>query len=292
MDYGGENLLKTIKLLDDAGIKHVGAGENIEEALKPLKIILNGQKIVIHNFGWNAEETIYATKNLPGSAPRENSVVYDQIKRSLIEDKGAFIITVFHWGFEYNLLPQPYDIKLAHGLVDLGCKLIIGHHPHNIQPYEIYNNVPIFYSLGNFYFSSLRKILFEDIKFNNQEIINQCDYGIGVIIELENSKLVSINIINIFYDSNNNMSKLLQENNGILKELPRMDYFNSGYLALAKMMANNKNPILTANEKISHTMIKKIVFRNKVASYMQDYTNNKIGKLVYKSLKWLYNKNL
>lgn len=88
------------------------------------------------------------------------------------------------------------------------------------------------------------------------------------------------------------MSKLLQENNGILKELPRMDYFNSGYLALAKMMANNKNPILTANEKISHTMIKKIVFRNKVASYMQDYTNNKIGKLVYKSLKWLYNKNL
>lgn len=53
-------------------------------------------------------------------------------------------------GGEYNRLPMPIDISSAHQLVENGCDLIIGHHPHCVQPVEVYKGVSIYYSLGNF----------------------------------------------------------------------------------------------------------------------------------------------
>jgi len=57
-----------------------------------------------------------------------------------------------HWGEEYMPRPTITQINFAHYLIDLGVDLIIGHHPHIIQPIEYYNNKLIIYSLGNFIF--------------------------------------------------------------------------------------------------------------------------------------------
>lgn len=60
MDYGETALANTIFALDANRIAHTGAGQNIEDALKPMSICVNNKTISILNFGWDVEETIYA----------------------------------------------------------------------------------------------------------------------------------------------------------------------------------------------------------------------------------------
>ena len=65
------------------------------------------------------------------------------------------LVVSIHWGIEYAPAPRPDDVDLAHKMLDAGASVIVGHHPHVLQPVETYrtadgrNNV-IFYSLGNF----------------------------------------------------------------------------------------------------------------------------------------------
>lgn len=64
-----------------------------------------------------------------------------------------FTVVSIHWGVEYSHTPHTRkQVEPAYKFVDAGADAIIGHHPHVVQPFEIYNGVPIFYSLGNFIF--------------------------------------------------------------------------------------------------------------------------------------------
>ena len=63
-------------------------------------------------------------------------------------------IVEFHWGIERKYVHNSTQEYLAHLAVDNGASLVIGAHPHVLQDMEIYNNVPIFYSLGNFCFGA------------------------------------------------------------------------------------------------------------------------------------------
>ena len=64
------------------------------------------------------------------------------------------LVTVFHWGVPYERTPSPEDEAKARFAVDLGADLVVGHHPHIIQKFEVYKGTPIFYSVGNFAFGS------------------------------------------------------------------------------------------------------------------------------------------
>jgi len=73
----------------------------------------------------------------------------------LIRDTAATVdrvIVVVHWGNEYQHYPSTTQKTLAHTWIDSGADVIIGHHSHVTQSIEIYDDVPIFYSLGNFVF--------------------------------------------------------------------------------------------------------------------------------------------
>ncbi len=61
-------------------------------------------------------------------------------------------IVNLHWGYEHTNIPAPFQRSLGHRLIDAGADLIIGHHPHVPQGYEIYKGKAIYYSLGNFNF--------------------------------------------------------------------------------------------------------------------------------------------
>ncbi len=63
-----------------------------------------------------------------------------------------WLIVSLHWGNEYLPAAEKWRIDLAHQLVDAGADIIHGHHPHVLQQKEIYNDKPIYYSLGNFIF--------------------------------------------------------------------------------------------------------------------------------------------
>lgn len=67
------------------------------------------------------------------------------------------IIVMMHWGIENNPNPTNEQREIAHWLVDNGADMIIGHHPHCIQPIEIYSGKYIFYSIGNTLFPPINQ---------------------------------------------------------------------------------------------------------------------------------------
>ncbi len=75
-----------------------------------------------------------------------------KIKDTIQAEKGRFVIVFPHWGAEYATTHNSTQERLAHGWVDAGASAVVGSHPHVVQDIEIYNDVPIFYSLGNFVF--------------------------------------------------------------------------------------------------------------------------------------------
>jgi poly-gamma-glutamate synthesis protein (capsule biosynthesis protein) len=70
----------------------------------------------------------------------------------LARASSALVIVSLHWGQEYQSQPTPRQIKLGHLAIDSGAILVVGHHPHWIQPIEPYKSGYIYYSLGNFIF--------------------------------------------------------------------------------------------------------------------------------------------
>ena len=62
------------------------------------------------------------------------------------------VIVFFHWGNEFTRKINPKQKELAHQSIDSGADIVLGTHPHVVQPLEIYKNKLIAYSLGNFIF--------------------------------------------------------------------------------------------------------------------------------------------
>ena len=86
-----------------------------------------------------------------------------------------FLIVTMHWGEEYQPANSQIQQNFAHQIIDEGCDLIIGSHPHVVQNIEEYNGKLIFYSLGNFIF--------------DQYFSNEVQQGLAVeIILLDNKK--------------------------------------------------------------------------------------------------------
>jgi len=67
-----------------------------------------------------------------------------------IKDKVDVIIVSMHWGTEYTHVPTQEEREIAKYLASLGVDIIIGHHPHVIQPIEYVDDTLVIYSLGNF----------------------------------------------------------------------------------------------------------------------------------------------
>lgn len=67
-----------------------------------------------------------------------------------IKDKVDVIIVSMHWGTEYTHVPTTEEREIAKYLASLGVDIVIGHHPHVIQPIEYVDDTLVIYSLGNF----------------------------------------------------------------------------------------------------------------------------------------------
>jgi poly-gamma-glutamate synthesis protein (capsule biosynthesis protein) len=66
--------------------------------------------------------------------------------------QGAFVVVYPHWGVEYNASTTLFQRTEAHKFIDAGADLILGSHPHVVEPMEVYKGRAIFYSMGNFVF--------------------------------------------------------------------------------------------------------------------------------------------
>lgn len=135
--------------LDNAkslGLSAFGAGRNIKEASRPLK--WHGYTVI--SFGWECIECVVASEKKKGVNPYESGHVLRQVNSALSE--GKKVICFFHWGYELERYPHPYDRQFAMKLIDMGVSAVIGCHAHRVQPVEFYKERPIVYGLGNFTF--------------------------------------------------------------------------------------------------------------------------------------------
>lgn len=152
-DFGEEGIKETLESCKRYGMKYVGAGVNLQAAKVPQIIIAGNFKIGILNICEN--ESSIATDDKPGSNPIDEISNYYDI--SQLKEKTDKIIVIIHGGSEHYYYPTPRMKKRCHFYADLGVSAIVCHHIHCYSGYEIYHNVPIFYSLGNFFFYKKNK---------------------------------------------------------------------------------------------------------------------------------------
>lgn len=160
MDYGAIGMEDTMDTLTDADIAHFGAGMTLPEARMPAIVERRGLRIGFLGYYFQTTADIleprelFATESSPGVAGCY--VDFRCIQQQINEDVSRLlprvdvVIPYFHWGKEGSTKVQTYQIILAHLCIDLGCKAVLGAHPHRLQGIEIYRGAPIFYSLGNF----------------------------------------------------------------------------------------------------------------------------------------------
>jgi poly-gamma-glutamate capsule biosynthesis protein CapA/YwtB (metallophosphatase superfamily) len=147
-DFHSGGILETIKNLDRYGIKHIGIGANSDEAHAPVVLDINGVRLGF--LGYADSRTFIAGRKRPGRTSMSRSRMLEDIRK--LKPSVDFVIVNLHWGKELAEEPDSSQILLAHGLIDGGADLIIGHHPHVLQGIEIYGRGFIAYSLGNFVF--------------------------------------------------------------------------------------------------------------------------------------------
>lgn len=103
----------------------------------------------------NGENYLVNVWPVTGSNP-EVDTKYQQYKKQVKEDilsirnKTDLLIVAMHWGTEYKLTPDLYQKDMANYLASLGVDIVIGTHPHVIEPIEWIGDTLIIYSLGNF----------------------------------------------------------------------------------------------------------------------------------------------
>lgn len=156
-DYGQISLLDTLDTLNAAGIPYVGAGRDLEEASKVVFYEKDGLKVGIVSATeverLASPDTKGATENSPGTF---RCFQNDDLENVIREAKTQcdFLIVYVHWGTEstdeldWSQPGQAVDFTTA------GADVIIGAHPHVLQEIAYVNDVPVFYSLGNYWFNS------------------------------------------------------------------------------------------------------------------------------------------
>lgn len=150
LDQGDMCCTDTIEELHNNNIDTVGAGINMEDARNILYKEIDGKTIAIINCC--EHEFTIATKETPGAYPLDPVFQYYQIKEA--RKNADYVLVIVHGGPEFYQLPTPRMQSVYRYFVDLGADAVVNHHQHCYCGYEIYNNKPIFYGLGNLCFDN------------------------------------------------------------------------------------------------------------------------------------------
>jgi len=163
-DAGAIGVTDTIKTVAQAGIRQLGAGENINNIKHYIFFKVGGKTICLYNVG----ETMYnePTATMPGAYLYDEYIVCKELEKLKVESD--FIIVVYHGGAEKFRYPSPQTRKRFHRMVDSGANMILSQHTHCVGSEEWYKGAYLLYGQGNFLFRS----------FNNEFT------DTGLIIEL------------------------------------------------------------------------------------------------------------
>lgn len=170
-NYGETGLCETILLLERNNIGLSGIPESLNCSFPVADFytkIVKGTKFGF--LGFNILDNPPVTKILNAVKSAKN--------------KSDFLIVSFHWGAEYKSTPAKQTVELAKSAIDSGADLIVGNHPHWIQPLEIYKEKLIIYAHGNFIF--------------DQQWSRETKTGIAVKILISQNKIIAADIYPLF----------------------------------------------------------------------------------------------
>lgn len=193
LDGQADGFFRTLQVTKEKNIDMLGVVENRDEKNYLIKEV-KGTKIGFISYGFetekkNGKRAINAIKIPESVTGLINTFNYNELDKfyeniqtqinSMKEDGAKFIITSMHWGEEYETTQNQTQINIANKLNELGVDIILGGHPHVIQPYEVIKNdtgheTLVIYSQGN-------------------TLSNQCEEEIG-IIESEDGILVDLKL--------------------------------------------------------------------------------------------------
>jgi len=154
---------ESIQFIAHTGIDIVSIGNNHilnfkKEGLENTERVLTENNIGY--FGSPVDGNSYLIKNINNKKVafvdyNQFSNINSQATADIIREvknKSDLVVVYAHWGTEYELNKIESQKERAHQFIDAGADIIIGSHPHVVEPLEIYKNKIIFYSLGNFVF--------------------------------------------------------------------------------------------------------------------------------------------
>jgi poly-gamma-glutamate synthesis protein (capsule biosynthesis protein) len=159
LDWGYAGLTETLKTLAEAGIKAVGAGENLEEAQAPATFEVSGKGgVVVFGFGSTSSgipQAWGASAEKPGvnllEDLSEGSV--QRVTRAVqgARNEGDIVVLSIHWGSNWGYEIPQAQREFAHRLIDEAeVDLVHGHSSHHVKGIEVYNERLILYGCGDF----------------------------------------------------------------------------------------------------------------------------------------------
>lgn len=178
VDYGWAGLQDTMSALDGAGVRPVGAGATLAEAVRPVVVESQSMRVGVLAFSCLLPTGMAADENRPGIAPIHVETSYEVDPYYQMEEPGDprvvqvrtqvkdhdlgfaedcvrqcranvdFLVVSIHWGFGSGELLADYQQPLGHALIEAGADVVHGHHPHAIHPIEFYREKAILYGSG------------------------------------------------------------------------------------------------------------------------------------------------
>ena len=148
-DQGPAGLVDSLDNIRAAGLAAIGAGSNETEALRAARFEVHGWTVAVVGIDQVLDPLDQvAAPNKPGTAVGHDFGLALRAVRDAATSSDLVVVMI-HWGVELEVRPRAYQIRQAHRMIDAGADVIVGSHPHILQPMETYRDRPIFYSLGN-----------------------------------------------------------------------------------------------------------------------------------------------
>lgn len=204
LDYGYSGLCRSIDVLNNAGLSHLGTYKSAEEQEQILIKDVKGVKIAFINY-------TYGTNGIPVPSGKEycvNLIDKELIKKQIAQAKEAkvdMIVACMHWGTEYRTTANSEQKELADFLFKNGVDVIIGNHPHVLEPMEkrtvtlddgTIKDCFVVYALGNFT-ADQREEITRDSAILNLTITKNSDGKISID---------KVNYVPIYMYKNKNIS--------------------------------------------------------------------------------------
>jgi poly-gamma-glutamate synthesis protein (capsule biosynthesis protein) len=153
-DCGDRGVTFTVNWLRTHGIAPVGSGTSEAEVHDGIVLVRKGIRFGFLGYTYDQQNGNWHDQDARIALTDTATMVRDVMA---LRRRADVVIVSMHDGIEYQPRPNRAQIEFAHAAIDAGAALVIGHHPHVVQPHERYHNGVIFYSLGNFVFDQFQR---------------------------------------------------------------------------------------------------------------------------------------